>query len=388
MKNKNKLRIVALLLAVCTLIGSVALMSSCDYGVSSWQSLLGTTTTEGGDVTSTDPGKIDLSHMSISVQTRPATDLTPGTAAWVASECRDSVTEIYTTTASGNGAGSGVFFTHDDTYTYLLTNNHVIENATKITVVDTAGNSYDGTLVGTDWISDIAVVRVQATGLKEATLGDGTTVLAEDVVIIGNPLGTLGGSVTKGIISAQERQITVEGIKMTLIQTDASVSPGNSGGAMFNMYGQLIGIINAKTVSSSAGDNGFAIPITTALGVAEQLLSQGYVSGRPYLGLSFKETGYSVVIGGSYLYADELAAGESIEAGDILVSIDGMAVSSFSDVRGCLAAKNPGDRVELILQRRRSAGWTQSYYETLTVTVTLHEYKPASTGDVQFETEN
>src|SRR5699024_342301 len=144
-----------------------------------------------------------------------------------------------------SGAGSGVILTQDG---YIVTNHHVIEDANSITVRTRSGDEYNASLVGSDEQSDLAVLKIDATGLTPAVLGDSTTLeVGELAIAIGNPLGELGGSVTSGIISALDREMTIDGQTMTLLQTDAAVNPGNSGGGLFNANGDLIGIVNAKS---------------------------------------------------------------------------------------------------------------------------------------------
>ena len=176
----------------------------------------------------------------------------------------------------------GVVLTADG---YILTNYHVIKGAQQITVTANDGSTYAATLVGTDEDNDIAVLKVDAKDLTPAILGDSDTLKVGDAVLaIGNPLGTLSGTVTDGIVSALERQVTIDGNNMTLLQTSAAVNPGNSGGGLFNASGELIGIVNAKSTSDSSGnavDNiGFAIPINSVKTIIEDLISHGYVTGQ------------------------------------------------------------------------------------------------------------
>ncbi len=187
-----------------------------------------------------------------------------------------------------SGAGSGVIISSDG---YILTCAHVVDGASTITV--TIGDKdYTATLVGEDTTSDIAVIKIDADGLTPATVGNSDSLkVGQSVMAVGNPLGELGGTVTGGMISALNRSVTIQGSSsvntMSLIQMDASVSPGNSGGGLFNMNGELVGIVNAKSSSSDAEGLGFAIPINDAIKVAQELLENGYVTGRPYLGITY-----------------------------------------------------------------------------------------------------
>ncbi|MBQ1203777.1 MAG: trypsin-like peptidase domain-containing protein, partial [Loktanella sp.] len=228
----------------------------------------------------------------------PSVDLAATTAKGsytvVAEHAKPTVVEITTEMVTNNsffqqfvqsGAGSGVIISADG---YIITNNHVIDGASKITVRLTTGTEYAATLIGTDSQSDIAVLKVDAAGLPFATIGDSSKLMVgQEVVAIGNPLGELGGSVTNGIVSALDREITVDGQKMRLLQTNAAINPGNSGGGLFNMNGELIAIVNAKSSGEAIEGLGFAIPINYAHEVAQELLKNGYVSGRPAMGISY-----------------------------------------------------------------------------------------------------
>ena len=170
-----------------------------------------------------------------------------------------------------SGAGSGVVIAENG---YIITNNHVIDGATEITVHLTDGRQFQAIVVGTDPKTDIAVLKIGTTGLTFATMGSSKDlVVGQDVIAIGNPLGSLGGTVTDGIISALDRTVTVDGTQMTLMQTNAAINPGNSGGGLFDMAGQLIGIVNAKQSDTGIEGLGFAIPIDIAWASAEKILN-------------------------------------------------------------------------------------------------------------------
>ncbi len=214
----------------------------------------------------------------------------------------NSVVEIKTQTKSSgmfgstisSGAGSGVLygFNNDGDY-YIITNNHVIEGADTITVVLTDGTEKQATLVGTDADADIAVVCISSSGINKSKFptaiipdADYQVRVGDTAIAIGNPLGSLGGTVTCGIVSALERKIIVDDTIMTLLQTDASINPGNSGGGLFNARGELIGITNSKYASEEIEGLGFAIPVNTAVEVANSLIEYGYVTGRAALGIT------------------------------------------------------------------------------------------------------
>ncbi len=286
----------------------------------------------------------------------------------VVSMVADSVVEITTEQMVGgnyfsqwieSGAGSGVILSEDG---YIITNNHVIEGASNIKVTLHDKTQYDATLVGTDSTTDIAVIKIDASGLTPAVLGDSSTLaVGETAIAIGNPLGSLGGTVTSGIISALDRDITVEGQTMRLLQTSAAISPGNSGGGLFNAQGELIGIVNAKSSDSESEGLGFAIPINTAKEVAEDLINSGYVTGRPALGITVlnvnsaqmaMQYGFNAL--GVYIY--QVSEGSGAEAaglqpGDRIVIIDGTEVSDSSDVTDVVQQKQVGDTVNLQVAR-------------------------------------
>lgn len=202
----------------------------------------------------------------------------------IANKCQDSVVSIRTESVSQGswireyvteGAGSGVIFKSNG---YILTNNHVVEGARKVTVTVDSKNgkdkSYEAQIVGTDAKNDVAVLKINAKGLTAATLGKSSSLQVGDMaVVVGNPLGELGDSVSAGIISSTSRQVTLEKQQMTLIQTDASVNPGNSGGGLFNGSGQMIGLVVAKSSGTGIEGLGFAIPMDTALKSAKDIIS-------------------------------------------------------------------------------------------------------------------
>ena len=271
-----------------------------------------------------------------------------------------------------SGAGSGVILTTDG---YIVTNYHVVEGAQQITVTLHDDSTYTATVVGSDQQSDIALLKIDATGLTPAVLGNSDSVQVGEVVIaVGNPMGTLGGTVTDGIVSALNRDISVEGNEMTLMQTSAAISPGNSGGGLFNTNGELIGIVNAKYSDEDAEGLGFAIPVNTMKTVVQDLLENGYVTGRPALGITVITVGdvqtamqYGVSSLGVYVNSvDEGSGAEAagMKAGDRIVSIGTLLVESTDDVTNALKSYNVGDVVEVQVDRGR---------ELITLQVTLGE---------------
>ena len=258
-----------------------------------------------------------------------------------------------------SGAGSGIIISQDG---YILTCAHVVSGATSVKVqINGSDQSYDATVVGADSTSDIAVLKIDATGLTPAVIGDSDKLaVGETTVAVGNPLGTLSNTVTQGIVSALNRQVTVEDNDMTLIQTDTSISPGNSGGGLFNANGELIGVVNAKSSYSEAEGIGFAIPINTAMDIAQQLIENGAVA-RPVLGVSILDvqdssTAQQYGVSALGVYVADVTKGGGAEAagvqrGDRIIAIDDTAVSSTSTVKSYLADKQVGDTVALQVER-------------------------------------
>ena len=261
-----------------------------------------------------------------------------------------------------SGAGSGVIISSDG---YILTCAHVVDGASTITV--TIGDKdYTATLVGEDTTSDIAVIKIDADGLTPATVGDSDSLkVGQNVMAVGNPLGELGGTVTGGMISALNRSVTIQGSSsvntMSLIQMDASVSPGNSGGGLFNMNGELVGIVNAKSSSSDAEGLGFAIPINDAIKVAQELLENGYVTGRPYLGITYlavtdAQTASQLGVNAYGVYVVEVVKGgpaekAGLQAGDRIVSVDGTEIASKDDLGTLMQKHAAGDTLSITIAR-------------------------------------
>ena len=294
----------------------------------------------------------------------------------VVDQCANSVVEIQTESVTNgsnpfqqyvsSGAGSGVILTQDG---YIVTNHHVIEDANSITVRTRSGDEYNASLVGSDEQSDLAVLKIDATGLTPAVLGDSTTLEVGDLAIaIGNPLGELGGSVTSGIISALDREMTIDGQTMTLLQTDAAVNPGNSGGGLFNANGDLIGIVNAKSSGENVEGIGFAIPISTASDIIDELIANGEVTSRPTLGVSLynvedEMTASQLGVDSTGVYIVQIVDGGAadnagLRSGDRIVSVDGSEVSSASDVRAALNKHKIGESISITVERN---GQTQDF---------------------------
>jgi len=295
----------------------------------------------------------------------------------VVANVKSSVVEITTETVStgrfmgqyvSKGAGSGVIISKDG---YIVTNNHVVDGANTITVRLSNGSEHTATLIGTDAKSDLAVIKINANDLQPAVLGYSSELLVgQSAVAIGNPLGELGGTVTSGIISALDREITIDGETMSLLQTDTAINPGNSGGGLFNLYGELVGVVNAKSSGSEIEGLGFAIPIDTAKIVIEQIIEYGYVTGRI-------DTGFTLIdiqdaqIAMMYriqqlgLYILRSVSGE-FQSGDRITAIDGQTISSLSDFNKQMSNYHVGDTVSITVIRNG---------KSVTASLTLTELK-------------
>lgn len=263
--------------------------------------------------------------------------------------------DIFNRQFESTGVGSGVIFKSDG---YIVTNNHVIEGAKELIVSLSDGRTVNAELVGTDEMTDIAVVKVDAKNLPSAKFGNSDeVVVGEPAIAIGNPLGLeFQGSVTVGVISALNRTLELSDRRVKLFQTDAAINQGNSGGPLLNADGEVIGINSAKLASNGVEGMGFAIPINTVQSIIDELLAKGYVA-RPYLGVTIfdKPTaaryGYQLTIDkGVYVFQvrlDSPAGRMGLERGDVLISIDGKEVNTVTEVRNEIAAHKVGDKIKI-----------------------------------------
>ena len=289
--------------------------------------------------------------------------------AQITDEVADTVVEITTEVMSTNsfygqyisqGAGSGVIISSDG---YIVTNNHVIDGASSITVTLRDKTTYEAKLVGTDSIIDVALLKIDATNLKAAKFGDSDKLKVGDkAVAIGNPLGQLGGTVTDGIISALDRDVVIDDETMSLLQTDSAINPGNSGGGLFDGQGALIGIVVAKSSGEEIEGLGFAIPINDVIDILDDLKEHGYVRGRVSVGMQLIDLSNSMYSmyyygnsqDGCYVYSvdfDSAAYKAGVQQGDRIVSVDGKEISTSSDVEKALEGKKVGDVVTFKIER-------------------------------------
>ncbi len=278
----------------------------------------------------------------------------------------------YQTTSAASGSG---FIVTDDGY--IVTNFHVIEDSDSITVSLYNGDTYEAALIGYDENNDLAVLKIEAEGLSPVILGDSDNLnVGDSVVAIGNPLGELTFSLTSGSISAKDREITMSSnLTMKLLQTDCAINSGNSGGALFNLYGEVIGITNAKYSSSSSSeasiDNiGFAIPINDVRSIVESIIEKGYYS-KPYLGVGVVDVSreyqiYGLPQGAAIQTITEGGPAEAagLQVGDIITKFGDTKISNRSELSSVIAHCTIGDTVTVTVYRQG---------ETLEITVTIGE---------------
>ncbi len=371
-------RSLALLVILCVVVsgvfgvGGAALGSTLFGGGSS-----GSGSSSSGSVKTTGYNLEDATGSKLTVQE-------------ITAKAKSSVVEIKTESVSSDswmqqyvteGAGSGVIISKDG---YIVTNNHVIDGANKITVTTADEKEYSAKLVGTDSNSDVAVIKIKASNLTPATYGNSDQLKVGDMAVaIGNPLGELGGTVTAGIISALDRELSIDGKTMTLLQTDSSINPGNSGGGLFNGDGQLIGIVVAKSSGSDVEGLGFAIPINKAADVAQQLMDSGYVKGQPYTGMSYTEgsqqsdydsffsNGNSSSSKNVYIASVDSSKAKlaGFKAGDMVFAVDGKQITSFDDLSSIITSHKVGDKVTFTIVRNG---------QTKEIKLTLQEKKASS----------
>lgn len=301
---------------------------------------------------------VSLLGVSASAATLVAVDL-----ADTVDKAAPSVVEVFTETKRVSpfyqeyvteGAGSGVVLTADG---YIVTNHHVIDGASAVRVRLSGGDTCAATLIGTDSKTDLAVLKIEAADLVPAKLSDSSKARVGDFVIaIGNPLGELGGTVTEGIISARDREITIDGQAMTLLQTSAAVNPGNSGGGLFDLNGELVGVVNSKSAGSDIEGLAFAIPSNTVQEITRELIRYGYVTGRPQLGITVTEVSRPAIGWQTYfdkpgVYIAQVTEENGLKAGDRLIQIDGTNIGGSEDIPAVLDRHSVGDTVKVTVSR-------------------------------------
>ena len=323
--------------------------------------------------TSNGGGGMTINKVVTSVDKTSTTETAELSTSKIAEMTADSVVEITTEVVQTgrfspqyitSGAGSGVIISENG---YIITNNHVIEDASKITVTLRDGKSYTAKLMGTDSQLDVALLKIDASGLKAATFGNSDNLKVGDkTVAIGNPLGQLGGTVTDGIVSSLSRSVVIDNVTMDLLQTNAAINPGNSGGGLFNGQGELIGLVVAKSSGETIEGLGFAIPVNHITAVLDDLTQYGYVRGRINLGMSLLDIKssqmammYGVSNTGCYISSvetDSNAAKAGFSSGDRIISINGKEVSTVEDANKIVSELKVGDTATFKLERRNRTG--------------------------------
>lgn len=290
-------------------------------------------------------------------------------------------TNLWGQQTTSAASGSGFILTADG---YIVTNYHVIQNANSVTVSTYGGTSYGAKIVGYDESNDLAVLKIEATGLSPVVLGSSEKLNVGDTVLaIGNPLGELTFSLTTGVVSALNREVTFSGgTVMDLLQTDCAINSGNSGGALFNLYGEVVGITNAKySGSSSSGasiDNiAFAIPIDSVRAIVESIIEKGYYA-KPVIGVSVTDVDENSrqlgIPAGAWVKgvtAGGAAEAAGIQANDVITAINGAEISGVSDLKRILAKASAGDELSLVIWRKN---------QSLTLTVVVREAKVSNVG--------
>ena len=288
-----------------------------------------------------------------------------------------TTTRTYFGTQTAQSSGSGIII---DNSGNIVTNHHVISGASKIRVKLTSGNEYEATVVGSDERTDIAVIKINASEeLHIATIGNSDEVeVGSLAVAIGNPLASeLFGTVTAGVISGVNRSMTVGQREMNLIQTDAAISPGNSGGALINKYGEVIGINSVKLVDDAAEGLGFAIPMNEAVPIIKDLMGYGYVKGRPMIGVSVREITPSIAYYNNLLVDKGLyimsvtegsgAANAGLTRGDIITKINGQEITTAAEMNKIRDKHKAGETINVSFIR---GNVTQTIKITLTEDLT------------------
>ena len=291
-----------------------------------------------------------------------------------------STVTVVTELPRGASVGTGVILTEDG---YVVTNYHVVQNASNITVTTHSGDEYAATVKGYDATNDVAVLKVEAEGLSAATIGSsGNLSIGDMVVAIGNPLGRLAATETVGYVSGINREVTTDNTVISMLQTDAAINPGNSGGPLFNMYGEVIGITTAKysgTTNSGASIEGigFAIPIDDVMGIISDLIDYGYVTGA-YMGITVKDNDkeaaaqFGLPTDGAYVV--DVTPGSSadkagIQSKDLITAVDDHKITTRTDLTRTLRNYKAGDTAQVTVVRSG---------RELTLTITFDE-KPHST---------
>lgn len=307
--------------------------------------------------------ELPVSHSYVSAENVPSQAPDAMSLQAIYEKVIPSVASISCYQVGGTSSGTGIIMTHDG---YVITNYHVIDQAAQIDVLVNGGREYSAKVVGGDEISDLAVLKIEAEGLAPAEFGDSEVLrVGDQVVAVGDPLGVeLRGTMTDGIISAINRDLSVDGRQMTLLQTNAALNTGNSGGPLINCYGQVIGINTIKMSGSrfaaSVEGLGFAIPVSIAKPIVEELILNGYVSGRPAIGILGDELDsraqffYSLPAGVVILSLEESsdAYAKGLEVDDVIVAVNDVRITNLEELAAAKASFASGDEISLTIYRR------------------------------------
>ena len=354
LNHKKKAAVAAAVLAL-----SAVTFSGCDASTDGAGAAAGSGTASVAQTENAPAAKVDTRGLSEARNT-PAVRAAKAVGPSVVGITNKAVVrDWFNNPVETEGAGSGVVFRADG---YIVTNNHVVSGAKEIIVSLADGRSLKGKLIGADEVTDLAVVKVEASDLPVATFGDSDgIVVGEPAIAIGNPLGLeFQGSVTSGVISALNRTLDISDKRVKLLQTDAAINPGNSGGALVNADGQVIGINSAKVAANGVEGMGFSIPSNTVQAIIKELIDKGYVA-RPYLGVTIFDPntaaryGYQLNIDkGVYVFRLTLggpADKAGLQRGDIILKFDDTEVNSVSELRQKVGEHKVGDSVKITFDR-------------------------------------
>ncbi|MBE6908179.1 MAG: PDZ domain-containing protein [Ruminococcaceae bacterium] len=360
-RKHGGMKLVALML-VCGLIGG--LIGAGASGVA--RTAVGRNASEAAATTSiavSDREQVDVETVAVTgAKQLTLPELYKANINSVVSINTTTTTNIFNQTVENAASGSGFLITSDG---YIVTNYHVIDSATTVKVTLYNGDTYDAKIIGGDEDYDIAVIKIDATGLKAVTIGDSSKLqIGDDIAAIGNPLGELTFSMSEGIVSCVDREINVDGTPFNMIQVTAAINPGNSGGPLFNLYGEVVGIVSAKysTYANTVAEGlGFAIPINDVIAMVEDIMENGRVTNRPYFAITAEEVtsrraqqnGYSIDYGvrvGS-VEAGGAAEKAGMKAGDIIVKVGDKDIKTMSDLNGVKKSYKAGDTVTVTVNR-------------------------------------
>ena len=370
--HKTGVKITALLLA-CAVVGGAA-----GYGGAAL-SKSGKTTIQQSNRTAQE---VTVKKVTGQALMSPAEVYASTVNSIVSINCSAVSTNIFGQRVESASSGSGFVITQDG---YIVTNHHVISGASSVTVTMYDGTEYPATVVGSDSDYDVAVLKIDATGLQPVTLGSSEDVNVGDTVLaIGNPLGELTFSLTAGLVSAKDREVTLSNsLTMDLIQTDCAINSGNSGGALFNLYGEVIGIVSAKYSSYSnttVEGIGFAIPINHVLSIVKSIIEKGYIS-KPYVGVSVSDVNqqtqlYGIPAGAAVqaVSDDSPAAEAGLQAGDVITRVNGTEITGSSDLVSLVSEAAIGDTLTMTVYRQGS---------TMELTVTVGEQVQSALANEQ-----